>query len=50
MQESDLIVDDLVEDDTPPVLGSWRRVYTVVLVLHLLLILAFYFFSRAYTV
>lgn len=50
MQERDLIVDEVPEEDVPPVLGSWRRVYSVVLVLHLLLILAFYFFSRAYTV
>ena len=50
MQEADLIVEEVPEDDTPPVLGSWRNVYAVVLVLHLLLILAFYFFSRAYTV
>ena len=37
------------DDDTPPVLGSWSRVYLFVLVLHLLLILGFYLFSRAYT-
>ena len=50
MQDADLIVDEAPEDDTPPVLGNWRNVYAVVLTLHLLLILAFYFFSRAYTV
>lgn len=35
-------------DETPPILGSWSRIYAVVLVLHVLLIILFYFFSRAY--
>ena len=42
------VPDDEIDD--PPVLGSWRNMYIVVLVLHLLLLLGFYFFSRAYTV
>jgi len=36
------------DDETPPVLGSWRNIYAVVLVLHILLIILFYFFSLAY--
>ena len=35
-------------DDRPPVLGSWPAVYAFVLLLHLALILFFYFFSQAY--
>lgn len=38
-----------VEIDPPPILGSWRNMYTFVLVLHFFLLLAFYFISRAYT-
>lgn len=36
--------------DEPPILGSWRNMYLVVLVLHFILLVAFYLFSRAYTV
>jgi hypothetical protein len=32
--------------EPPPILGSWRRMYTVVLVVHGLLILAFWLFGR----
>lgn len=35
-------------DETPPVLGSWKNIYTVVLVLHVVLIILFYLFSNAY--
>jgi len=35
-------------DDEPPVLGSWRNIYTFVLALHVVLIILFYLFSRAY--
>lgn len=35
-------------DETPPVLGSWQNIYTVVLVLHVVLIILFYLFSNAY--
>lgn len=34
--------------ELPPVLGSWPRMYAFVLLLHVALIVAFYFFSRAY--
>lgn len=50
MKEEDLITDEDLDDDAPPVLGSWKNIYGVVLVLHLLLLVAFYLFSRAYTV
>lgn len=35
-------------DEAPPVLGNWRNVYTFVLALHVVLIVLFYLFSRAY--
>jgi len=35
-------------DETPPILGSWKNIYTVVLVLHVVLIILFYLFSNAY--
>ncbi|MEO0734459.1 MAG: hypothetical protein AAFZ52_16600 [Bacteroidota bacterium] len=36
------------EDDIPPILGSWTNIYTFVLVLHVLLLISFYLFSKAY--
>ncbi len=44
------IVEDDLEPDDPPILGNWKNMYLVVLVLHTLLIIAFYLISRAYTV
>ena len=41
---------DELEVEDPPILGNWKNMYTVVLVLHTLLIIAFYLISRAYTV
>ena len=35
-------------DETPPILGSWRNIYAIVLVVHVLLIVFFYLFSIAY--
>lgn len=35
-------------DEMPPILGSWRNIYAFVLVLHFLLIVAFYLFSAAH--
>jgi len=35
-------------DETPPILGSWKKIYAVVLVLHVVLIILFYLFSNAY--
>lgn len=37
------------EDDPPPILGSWSRLYMFVLILHALIILLFYIFTRAYS-
>jgi len=37
------------EDEPPPLLGSWRNVYIFVLCYLALLILGFYWFSRAFT-
>jgi hypothetical protein len=36
------------DDESPPLLGSWRNIYIFVLVLHVILIISFYFFSQAY--
>jgi hypothetical protein len=35
-------------DESPPILGSWSRIYGIVLMLHIILIVLFYFFSQAY--
>jgi hypothetical protein len=35
------------EDEPPPILGSWRRIYIVVLSYLAFLILALYIFGRA---
>ena len=35
-------------DAPPPFLGSWRRVYAAVLIYLAVVILALYFFTRAY--
>jgi hypothetical protein len=37
-----------IQDDPPPFLGSWKRIYTVVLVYLALIIFASYLFTRAY--
>jgi hypothetical protein len=37
------------DDTRPPLLGSWSRMYAVVLILHFLLLVGFYLISRAYT-
>jgi hypothetical protein len=37
-----------VADEGPPFLGTWRRVYIAVLIYLVLLITAFYLFTRAY--
>ncbi|PPK85908.1 hypothetical protein CLV84_2820 [Neolewinella xylanilytica] len=50
MNEEDLIEDDAVDTEDPPILGDWKTIYAIVLVLHLILLIAFYLFSRAYTV
>jgi hypothetical protein len=35
-------------DEPPPFLGTWRRVYTAILVYLAVLIAGFYLFTRAY--
>lgn len=35
-------------DDAPPFLGTWRRVYTAVVIYLAAIIAAFYVFTRAY--
>ena len=37
-----------VPDDSPPFLGTWRRVYAVLVVYLAALIFVFYLFTRAY--
>jgi hypothetical protein len=37
-----------VPDDPPPFLGTWRRVYIGVLIYLVVIISAFYLFTRAY--
>jgi len=37
-----------VPDEKPPFLGTWRRVYTIILIYLALLIAALYLFTRAY--
>ena len=36
-------------DDPPPILGTWRRVYTAILLYLGLLIASFYVFTRAFS-
>jgi hypothetical protein len=35
-------------DEPPPFLGTWRRVYTAILIYLVVLIAGFYLFTRAY--
>jgi hypothetical protein len=37
-----------MEDEKPPILGTWNRLYTVVLILHFILIILFYLFTIKY--
>jgi len=37
-----------VHDDRPPILGSWKRIYALVLTSQALLILLFYWFTVSY--
>jgi hypothetical protein len=37
----------VTDDEPPPILGTWRRIYIVVLCYLALLIVAFYIFGRA---
>ena len=40
---------DEMPDEPPPFLGTWRRIYTAVLVYLALLIVAFYVFMRVFS-
>ncbi len=42
-------MNQLPNDDKPPILGSWNRLYAFVLILHALIILLFYIFTRLYS-
>jgi len=42
------MIDDTPDSERPPFLGSWRRVYTFVLIYLACLILAFYAFTRIF--
>ena len=37
-----------VIDDAPPLLGSWRNLYVLVIVLHFILIGLFYWFTQSH--
>jgi hypothetical protein len=37
------------DDEGPPILGSWNRIYAFVLILHAVIIALFYFFTHAYS-
>jgi hypothetical protein len=37
-----------VEDEPPPILGSWRRIYIIVLCYLAVLIAGFYFFTKVF--
>ncbi len=37
------------DDDSPPVLGNWNRVYVLVLMIHALFIILFYLFTRYFS-
>ena len=36
------------DNDQPPFLGTWKRLYTAVIILLFALIVLFYLFTRAY--
>ncbi len=38
-----------VDDDKPPIAGSWKRLYTFVLLLHLVIIIALYIFTKIHS-
>jgi hypothetical protein len=40
--------DDTVDEEKPPLLGSWKKIYLVVLLNLFALIILFYFFSKAF--
>ncbi len=40
--------DTSLEDEQPPILGSWRALYLLVIILHFVLIGLLYWFTRTY--
>ena len=36
------------EDEPPPILGSWRRIYIIVLIYLAFLVIGFYVFTRVF--
>ncbi|MGD0038709.1 MAG: hypothetical protein ABSC53_15595 [Bacteroidota bacterium] len=40
--------DEVVSEEKPPILGSWKKIYLVVLLNLLVLIILFYSFSEAF--
>ena len=40
---------ETMEEDNPPIMGTWNKLYLFVLVFHALLILLFYLFTKAFS-
>jgi hypothetical protein len=40
--------DTVINEEKPPILGSWKKIYCVVLLNVTVLIILFYFFSEAF--
>jgi hypothetical protein len=40
---------NILNDDHPPIFKSWNQMYIMVLVLHALIIFAFYMFTKTYS-
>jgi hypothetical protein len=36
-------------EDTPPIMGTWRRFYWLVMILHAIFILLFYLITKRYS-
>ena len=39
----------LPQDEPPPIMGTWQRMYALVIVLHAFIIYLFYLFTHAYS-
>lgn len=37
------------QEEKPPVGGSWQQLYAIVLILHVLIVIAFYLLTRYYS-
>jgi len=50
MEKPDPMVSDPGDlDERPPIMGTWNRLYLLVLVIHALLIFLFYLFTHYYS-